>query len=483
MKTERIDPTAIVDINRQARSWVAAGETVMPVGIGHIVIEEDALPALAELTRALSGGGRTLMVVDDAVMRRDGQDLKALIEQTLRPSVTLDVRHLPSDTPDHSHLLTFSPSHAFHPDIDSARQLAEGLTGYSAVLAVGSGSITDVSKYARHLAVEKSGRPMAFINFPTAASVTAYTSALAVLTVDGVKRTLPAEPAEAIVCDLRTLAGAPQAMTAAGFGDVLARSVAYGDWFIASQLEMDGFSQVPSRLLECAEQAMIDRAEDVAANRLAGVRAVTEAVLLAGMAMSLVNQTAPISGWEHVISHFLDLTAAHDGREPALHGGQVGVATLVAARAYERTWGTLDLDRLTAETTDRDVADYRRRIERMFAVYDASGRMAAEVWREFEQKLTRWQRVIDTRRTFAARKRAEEYDDFLRQNVRSSSAIESALQRAGAPCDFDKLDEPIGPNSALAAINNGHLIRSRFTLGDVLEQSGWLNGENTQALI
>ena len=48
---------------------------------------------------------------------------------------------------------------------------------------------------------------------PTAASVTAFTSSLAVLLVDGVKRTRPSRFPDAVVCDLETLAAAPPAMT------------------------------------------------------------------------------------------------------------------------------------------------------------------------------------------------------------------------------------------------------------------------------
>ncbi len=87
--------------------------------------------------------------------------------------------------------------------------------------------------------------------------MTACSSPLAVMTIDSVKRTLPALAPDAVVCDLRTLAEAPVQMTRAGFGDVLARSVSYGDWYLAWQLGMDdSFSEVPEMLLQHAEQAM-----------------------------------------------------------------------------------------------------------------------------------------------------------------------------------------------------------------------------------
>ncbi len=350
-RAEYIDPVDVAGVNERIRAWAADGEVIHQVGIKHLLIAENAIDSLVDLVRSLSNDGPTMLVVDRTPILRGGEDLKELIEESLERSLRLTVYRLGDDA-----------SRPFEPNIDSARQLAGELHDCAAVVSVGSGSVTDVVKYARELAAggntsqtgsglphevppntpPRTAPPM--ISFPTAASVTAYTSALAVLTVNGVKRTLPARAPEAVVCDLRTLMDAPKAMTLAGFGDVLARSVAGGDWYIAFQLGMDpGFSHVPGRLLEGAEQVMIGRAEQVAKADLGGVRCVLEALLLGGMAMSIVNQTAPLSGWEHVISHFLDLTAHADLRLPALHGAQVGVATLVSARAYEQAWPNLDL--------------------------------------------------------------------------------------------------------------------------------------------
>jgi glycerol-1-phosphate dehydrogenase [NAD(P)+] len=465
-----IDPTNVAGINERARAWGARGEIVHPVRIDRIIVAEDAIGALCDEVRALAGSGRVLMVADRTPMRRGHDDLKALIEDDLARTASLTVRRLPDDSGD-----------AFRADIETARRLADELAGFAMVVSVGSGSVTDVVKYARHLLAERTGRNLPLVCFPTAASVTAYTSASSVLTVDDVKRTLPSRLPEAVVCDLRTLADAPRVMTQAGFGDVLARSVAYGDWFLAAQLGMDdGFSEVPNRLLEGAERVMIEQAESVAGGELDGVRAVTQALLLAGMAMTLVNQTAPISGWEHVISHFLDLTARHDGRATALHGGQVGVGTLVAARAYERSWNELDVERLTV---DRDDSAYRGTIEEIFGRYDSRGGLVDEVWRDYQSKLTRWRAAADARHAFVERYRAGEFADFLARAVRPASQIEDALRRAGAPRRFADLNEPVGHPSAHAAVRYGHLIRSRFTLGDLLTETGWLTDTTADGLL
>lgn len=470
---DRIDACDVKGINEALRAWASPGEFVRPIAIEQVIVADDALDALDDVVTRMAAGGQVLLVCDHTSMRRGGEDLKGLVLDRLSRRCPVQLRHVPRVP---------GPCHA---KLEAAKELCGELGPYSAVVSLGSGTVTDLVKYARHLFVEANpAAGIRFVSFPTAASVTAFTSALAVLSVEGVKRTLSSRAPDAVVCDLRTIADAPAIMTQAGFGDVLARSVAYGDYFLAHAVGMDDdFSKLPGRLLADAEQDMLDRADDVAAAALPAVRTVTEAVLLAGMAMSIVNQTAPISGWEHVISHFFDMTAAYDRREQALHGGQVGVATLVAARAYERAWSRLDLDRIAADVPPEARGQWQRRIESTFARYDPAGTLIAEVWRDYDKKMTRWAASGEARRRFVARKRAGEYEAFMAANVRTSQAVDDYLARAGAPRTFRDLDQPISDPTAHAAVQYGHLIRARFTLGDLLEQGGWLNPDSAAALL
>ncbi len=471
---ETIDSTDIANINERVRAWSAGGEPMQPVLIDRIIIAEDALDALVDEVRGVSGGGRVLVVEDHTPMRRGADDLKSLINQALSRRCVVETRTLPEQ-----------PARAFHAEIEAGQKLAGELAAsgadFAAVVSVGSGSITDVCKYARHLHAETTGREVPLVCVPTAASVTAYTSAMAALTIAGVKRSVPTLAPDVVVCDLRTLADAPRAMTQAGFGDVLARSVSYGDWYLAHQLGMDRcFSLVPGQLLEHAEHNMLRCAAGIAAGQTEAVRALLDALLLSGMAMSIARQTAPLSGWEHAISHFLDLTADPDRREPALHGAQVGIGTLISARGYETAWTALDLDQLTREHDDDH---YRSLLESVCRRYDASDALVAELWRDFAKKLGTWRAARDARRRFGERKRAGEFDSFIERAVRRSAAIDHALREVGAPWRFADLDQPVGAGSARSAVRFAHLVRARFTLGDLLSESAWLDDAATEALL
>ena len=421
------------------------GLATRPFGTRALLLDEDVQPALAACLAEL--GAREPLVITDATPKtRAGEPL--LAGWMARLPAASRLLELPAEV---------------HATQDEARALAARLDGAKVLISLGSGAVTDLAKSARDLAVPDS----LLISLPTAASVTAYTSALTVLLVDGVKRTLPARAPDYVFVDLTTLAEAPPVMTRAGFGDVLARSVSYGDWWLANQFGLDeGFSVVPGVVMGQAEQAMIDAATDVAAGRPAGVRAVAEGVLRAGLAMSVVNQTAPLSGWEHVISHWLDMTAAGWGRRPALHGEQVGVATLVAARAYEQDWPRLDRAALAGPLDPAVRSDWQAAIDAAFATLPGGQAMAAEAWRDVSRKLDAWQAAQPVRQAFVAR--LDDAQAELNALIRPSREVEAALLAAGAPTRFDQMSQPVTTEAAHQAITHAHLGRARLTLGDLL---------------
>ncbi len=91
-------------------------------------------------------------------------------------------------------------------------------------LAVGSGTLTDITRFASH----RNRRP--FISLPTAPSVDGFTSPSASLVVRNIKKTVIAQTPIAVVSNLPTLVKAPQPMIAAGFGDILGKVIALADW-------------------------------------------------------------------------------------------------------------------------------------------------------------------------------------------------------------------------------------------------------------
>lgn len=229
--------------------------------------------------------------------------------------------------PGHLHLLTPHP-HADDETVDEVRAIIGDDAG--GVLAVGSGTINDLAKRACTLAE----RP--FVVFGTAASMNGYASGIAAILSGGLKTTVPASPARAVVLDTDVLAAAPAALTRAGLGDLLSKPVSDSDWWLADQLEGTGYGTLPSQIVDVAVREASAAAAGLATRDPAAHAALGRALVLSGVAMVAAGSSAPASGGEHLVSHLWDMEAHAAGREVRLHGAQVGVATCISAALYQR---------------------------------------------------------------------------------------------------------------------------------------------------
>jgi glycerol-1-phosphate dehydrogenase [NAD(P)+] len=202
--------------------------------------------------------------------------------------------------------------------------------------------VTDVAKHAAYcFQQEQGGAPLPFVVFQTANSVSAYTSNMAPVFMDGVKRTLPSRYPDGLVCDLETLRDAPLDMTVAGVGDLLAAFNSYADWWLANRLGLDPtYTEFAQTLMGPLDEIFLAHADAIQARTLEGMALLAKLIALGGLAMSLSHATAPLSGFEHVVSHVLDLEAEQAHRPLAQHGSQVALATLLTTAAYDRFLNT-----------------------------------------------------------------------------------------------------------------------------------------------
>ncbi len=194
------------------------------------------------------------------------------------------------------------------------------------LVAVGSGVITDIVRYAAHLSDRE------FVSVPTAASMDGYASSVAAMQLDGVKVTYRARAPKAIFADPRVAGAAPRELTCAGLGDLLAKATARVDWLAAHLLYGESFSEtVAERVLGPLTFAATNAAAVVAGEPEA-IRALLLGLIESGIAMAMIGNSRPASGCEHHASHFWDLLAARGLRPHHPHGLQVGYATWFAMR-------------------------------------------------------------------------------------------------------------------------------------------------------
>ncbi len=311
----------------------------------------------------------------------------------------------------------------------------------SLVLAVGAGTINDLAKW---LAFDEQ-KP--YIVLATAASMNGYASANVAPTIDGVKTLIRALPPKAVLTSGKILTAAPYRLTAAGLGDVLAKSVSSADWYLNHLLFGDYYCAESVGLIADIEPLYMDSPEKVRSGDAQAIEALFNALLLTGAAMTMAETSAPASGGEHLISHTLDMLANRDGTGHDLHGRQVGVGTILASEIYQRV--------LAIESPEFTVPSPE--IDR-----DFWAGLSDEVASQYAEKIPRLHAARDE---LAKPGKWDQLRAALRPLLRNPAEIAGCLSSAGAACNAS--DIGCATDTLKKILTHAHEMRSRFTILDL----------------
>jgi glycerol-1-phosphate dehydrogenase [NAD(P)+] len=290
--------------------------------------------------------------------------------------------------------------------------------------------------------------------------------------INGIKRTLPSRYPDALVCDLETLRDAPKEMTVAGVGDLLAVFVSLPDWYMAYRLGLDsGYSELAQHLIGPLDEIFLSKGEEISRGSLEGILVLAKLNSLGGLAMSLSHSTAPLSGYEHIMSHILDLLAERSSRPLAMHGTQVALTSILGAAAYQHFLAELKPGDVIIERCYPEMSAMESLIQQTFVKVDPTEKAGGECWADYRIKLEGWS---------AHRPQFESFlDDWPLINekihllCRSPERLISILQLIQAPLKFDELNPPASEEDVRFAFLNSPLMRKRLTLGDLLIFLGW----------
>ncbi len=195
-------------------------------------------------------------------------------------------------------------------------------------IAVGSGTISDLTKYVTH----KLGKE--YICVPTAPSVNGYSSANASIEINGIKKTLPAHLPLAIFMDIDVQVQAPYRLIVSGLGDALARTTAQGDWLMSHLLLNTPYNQFAFDILKEDEEKLFANAEKLLQNDYETILSLCRLSILSGLGMYICGGSYPASQGEHLIHHYMEMM--FEGKYPhTFHGEQIAVTSITSARLQE----------------------------------------------------------------------------------------------------------------------------------------------------
>ncbi len=413
------------------------GEWVDPGGGGAIRIPIQAIA----IERSLAGHeddlvaplalGRKLAVVSDATTR-------AVLGQRVERALAGRAEIVPI-------VLDGLP----HADTQSVEIVRRASAKADALIAVGSGTINDLCKYA---ASKDSKR---YAVFATAPSMNGYASKNAAITVDGHKLSLAAATPAGIFVDLAVLCAAPKRMIRAGLGDSICRSTAQADWLLSHHVSGTPYRRAPFDLLADDEPALLDDPQALLRGDTEAMLALARTLILSGLGMTICDGSYPASQGEHLISHYIDMYAPAE-RDSYFHGEQVAVATLTMARIQQDVLAAGPPQLMSAPV---DRAELQRRF---------GDDIGASCWREFAAKQSTRDAEAKLERHLALSWNAVR--ECVGGAMIPSERIATVLQRAGCPTEPAQIG--LAPEFYATAVRNARFLRDRYTFLDLAAACG-----------
>lgn len=406
-----------------------------------VTIDDQAVAHLVDFCRTqqhtklfLVADQNTYQVLGEAVekaLRQAGFDLKKVI--FTNAEVVADAHHI-------------------------MRVLVESDRQERTFIAVGSGTLTDISRFVSHRTKN------VFISVPTAPSVDGFASIGAPLIINGVKVTVISHAPIAIFANLPTLTQAPKAMIAAGFGDMLGKITSIADWRLGRLVWDEPYDEAIAQRTIKAAQLCIDNAVAIGAGDPAAIRLLLEALIESGYCMLDFGSSRPASGTEHHYSHGWEMKLLRENRPAILHGAKVGVATTLVASLYKQI-GQLSrqeiADRLEGSTLpsrDTEIAHIRA----------AYGALADEIIAEQAAFLNLDEAGYDRVKTKILQHWSE--IQAIAAQVPDAQTVAGLLQQVHGPSTIGELG--LTPAEQTLVEETSHYLRNRFTVRKLMRVLG-----------
>lgn len=300
--------------------WVdpATGRAVIvPLTLKQVAIDYNAIKRIEKIASSANLGERLLIVSDENTHQVLGKEVFSLLEASCScEELVLPCGVLPSGV---------LPTEQI---IQSVQKAAKEKSG---IIAVGSGTINDICKYASHL----NGQP--YIICATAPSMNGYLSANASIVKSGYKASVAAHLPSAVIMDLKIMAAAPKRLIQSGFGDLLCRPTAQADWMMSHLVFGTPYTEAPFLMLKPIELKLHALARKLLEKDLDALHYLCESLLVSGIGMTFAKGSYPASQAEHMIAHTIDMKYG-DALPHRYHGEVIAVTTVtMSALQYALT--------------------------------------------------------------------------------------------------------------------------------------------------
>lgn len=210
-------------------------------------------------------------------------------------------------------------------EIDKIKDLSKNC---DAIIAVGSGTVSDLCKYASFL------NNIPYVVFATAPSMNGYCSANASISFDGFKNTVKAHLPKALFCDVDILCAAPLRLIQSGLGDSICRPTAQSDWLLSHILLDTKYDDRAFKILETYEADLFDNSADLVRSDQEVIELLMKTLIASGLGMYLAGSSSPASQGEHMLAHAMEM--AFKPKLDSFHGEQIAITTIFMSDLIEK---------------------------------------------------------------------------------------------------------------------------------------------------
>jgi glycerol-1-phosphate dehydrogenase [NAD(P)+] len=423
----------------------------------------EAVRAAAVTREVAVGAGALRSVAFAAMLAPEGRQLTVIADANTFAAAgratddILRTADLPVASP-----IVLPGSPRLKPNVELARDLAGRLGEHAIPVAVGSGVVNDLVKYAAALAK----RP--YLCVATAASMDGYAASGAALLDGGFKRTFDCPPPLAVIADLDVIAKAPPEMSSWGYGDLAGKVVAGADWMLADALAEEAISPGPFAMVQERLTGWLGNPAGLRGGDPDALEGLMSGLLVSGFAMQAHGNSRPASGSDHQFAHLWEMEGLSLRGERVSHGVCVGVGCAVMLALYEwllaRERPLADIDAALAAQPKWSATE--KRVRAAFGDPALAQRAVVEMAAKqcepahLRQRLERFVEIWPALR------------ERLAAGLPGAAAMRASLAACGAPSAAGEIG--ITPATLRADIQRARMIRRRYTLLDLLADAGLL---------
>jgi glycerol-1-phosphate dehydrogenase [NAD(P)+] len=468
----KYDPSEMVQLRNLIKSE-SEGETFEDIGLQKTAIGKNLIENLPSILEEISSKkvASVLIVTDETPIKKGAALLRDSVVEIFQ------AQHIQTQLL----VLAADKTGLLHADMRAVGEVHSRIADGWGIVAIGGGTITDICKYAAFLSGNENSElgEVPLIICQTATSGSAFGANQAVIFKDGVKRTLHARYASAIAVDLDVIESAPRNLNIAGFGDMSGILISSVDWYVSHLLGMsEGYSELVVNIMQDSGRALLKVDRQVAGMEAQGIEVLSKILIIMGVVSSLGFGTAPISGFDHMISHALDFEGLTTGRKLSLHGAQVGLGATYAAVAYnffvqEFSPAKLDLDRCYPSEQGA-----LKEMQDQLGPLNPDAKSMDEIWTHYNEKLILWKKNRPLFEKFLSEwNKPGGPKDQISDKLISAEKIIESLYLSGNPTLPEDLTPPVSPEIMRFAFLNARFMRNRFIMDDIMGFAGKMNDD------